>query len=97
MEKAPFQVGGHVYPPYFVGRDKELEEIVRGISTLSQNYLIIGPRRSGKSSLLANVESELVKRDLLVIAVNCIEATTCSEFFRIVVERALEAYEKKSE
>ena len=92
MDEAPFQVGGCVYPPYFVGRDREIKEIVGGIR--SQNYLIIGPRRAGKSSLLANVERELLREGSLVVSVNCIEATTFSEFFRLVVERTLKGYEQ---
>ncbi|UCE37133.1 MAG: ATP-binding protein [Thermoplasmata archaeon] len=93
---APFQVGGEVEPPYFIGRDDVLSEVLRGISSLSQNYLIVGPRRTGKSSLLKNVEMRLVKRkDILVININCMEVTTYLELLKLVTENLLSSYERR--
>jgi len=94
--KAPFQVGGTVEPPYFVGRDEVLKEIVVSMSTLSKNFLIIGPRRIGKSSLMLNIRSGLAGiKDLLVVDVNCIEATSYFDFSRLVTEKVLESYQRK--
>lgn len=93
---APFQVGGEVEPPYFIGREDVLNDIVKGISTLSQNYLIVGPRRTGKSSLLRNIERRLRRRkEIVVISLNCMEVTTYLELLKLVTESLLASYEKR--
>ncbi len=94
--KAPFQVGGAVSPPYFVGRTKETREIVDGLKTLSQNYVILAPRRVGKTSLMWAVKVKLDReKDLLAVYFNCREITTKEGFARKLIEAVLEEYEKK--
>jgi AAA+ ATPase superfamily predicted ATPase len=94
--KAPFQVGGVVTPPYFVGREKELQEITNGLKTLSQNYVIIAPRRVGKTSLLWAMKTKLDKeKEGLAVYFNCREITTKDGFARKIIEAILREYEKK--
>ena len=94
--KAPVQVGGAVSPPYFVGRTKETREIVDGLKTLSQNYVILAPRRVGKTSLMWAVKGKLDReKDLLAVYFNCREITTREGFARKLIEAVLEEYEKK--
>jgi AAA+ ATPase superfamily predicted ATPase len=93
---APFQIGGEVEPPYFIGREDVLNDIVMGLGSLSQNYLIVGPRRTGKSSLLRNIEKRLQrKKDIIVISINCMEVTVYPELLKLMTEKLLITYEKK--
>ncbi|MEN6429293.1 MAG: ATP-binding protein [Coriobacteriales bacterium] len=95
MAVAPFKVGGIVEPPYFVGREDELQALVAGARSLSQNLLILGPRRHGKSSLLHNLKTALAgERDLLVPFVNCLEVTNYADLHRAMVDAVIEEYAK---
>jgi len=91
----PFQVGGAVEPPYFVGRGREIAEITEGLRSLSQNYLIIAPRRTGKTSLLLAIRNELADKEVLPTYLNCRGMTTLEGFARGLVESTLGAYEVK--
>jgi AAA+ ATPase superfamily predicted ATPase len=69
---------------------------VIGLGNLSQNYLIVGPRRTGKSSLLRNIEKSLQQdMEILVISINCMEVTTYSELLKLLTDNLLSSYEKK--
>ena len=95
MEPA-FKVGGIVEPPYFVGREEELDALFQGISDLSQNLLLLAPRRFGKSSLLHNLKLRLDERENLIVpSVNCLEMTTYADFYRATVSALLAAFERK--
>lgn len=93
---APFKVGGKVEPPYFVGREKELGKLVNDAKTLSQNNVVIGPRRYGKTSLLHNVKL-LTEResDILVVDINCRGMDGIEDFYKITIAEVLDAYEKR--
>lgn len=58
MEKIvanPFQAGGMLRDPkHFVGRDRELREILSRVANMD-NVSVVGPRRIGKSSLLQHI------------------------------------------
>lgn len=92
---APFKVGGIVEPPYFVGREEELETLVRDARTLAQSVLILAPRRYGKSSLLHNLKKRLADEELLVPYVNCRELTCYEDFHRATTTALLDAFEQK--
>lgn len=95
META-FRVGGIVEPPYFVGREEDLGTLFEGLSDLSQSYLLLAPRRFGKSSLLRNLKLRLDERkDLLVPSVNCLEMTSYADFHRATVTALLTEFERK--
>lgn len=96
MSDAPFRVGGIVEPPYFVGRDEDLEILIQSVSNLSQNVLLLAPRRYGKSSLLHNLRKQLEGNDrLLIPSVNCLGITSYSDFHRITVAALLAEFERK--
>jgi len=94
---APFQVGGIVEPPYFVGRESELRSLAENARTLAQNMLVLAPRRYGKSSLLHNLRQELEgETTLLIPYVNCRDMMRLSDFQRAMVSALLEEYERTS-
>ena len=96
MSKPAFRVGGIVEPPYFVGRDEDLKVLLQSVSGLSQNLLLLAPRRFGKSSLLHNLKLQLDTRDdLLIPSVNCLEMTSYSDFHRSTVTALLAEFERK--
>jgi AAA+ ATPase superfamily predicted ATPase len=93
----PFKVGGIVEPPYFVGREIELKKLASDIESVAQNYLILAPRRYGKSSLLHNLKRCVQdKSQLLVPNVNCLELTSYSDFYKVLMATLLGEYERKA-
>lgn len=93
MGTAPFQVGGIVEPPYFVGREDELRALTSDARSLAQNLLVIGPRRHGKSSLLHNLKRALAEeKNLVVPYVNCLEVTSYGDLHRAMVDAVIEEY-----
>ena len=96
MSDAPFRVGGLVEPPYFVGREEELETLSLNIRSQAQNLLVLAPRRYGKSSLLHNLKLRLeADENLLIPYVNCREMTTYADFHRVAVTALLAEFERK--
>lgn len=92
----PFQVGGIVSPPFFVGRNKELKEIHESLKALTQNFLVIAPRRMGKSSLLNALKMKLNKeKEIIVVYFNCRNVHSKSAFGTRLIEEFLIEYEKK--
>lgn len=97
MTKTPFKVGGLVEPPYFVGREEELAKLSDDARNLTQNNLILAPRRYGKSSLLHNLKLNLQQEPgLLIPYVNCREITIYADFYRATVAALLSEYERKT-
>lgn len=73
MKENPFRYGIVVDEPFFINREKEIDEITRDL--LSGNNLIItSPRRYGKTSLVIKVINQLEEQGYPVIYV---------DFFRI--------------
>ena len=96
MSQPAFKVGGIVKPPFFVGRDEDLDVLFRSVSDLSQNLLLLAPRRFGKSSLLHNLKLRLdARQDLLIPSVNCLEMTSYADFHRVTVTALLAEFERK--
>ena len=97
MTETPFKVGGLVEPPYFVGREEELAKLCDDAGNLTQNNLILAPRRYGKSSLLHNLKLNLQQEPgLLIPYVNCREITIYADFYRATVAALLSEYERKT-
>lgn len=94
--EAPFRVGGIVEPPYFVGREKDLQILGQALRTLSQNVLLLGPRRFGKSSLLWNLRRQAAAEpDLLVPYVHCRDMAAPADLYRGLVQGLLTELEAK--
>ena len=97
MKETPFKVGGLVEPPYFVGREEELAKLCDDARNLTQNNLILAPRRYGKSSLLHNLKLNLQQESgLLIPYVNCREIASYADFYRATVMALLSEYERKT-
>lgn len=94
--EAPFKVGGAVEPPYFVGREQDLALLERSAKNLDQHYLILAPRRFGKTSLLLNLRRRLTaERGLLVPYVNCRDMAGPQDLYRLISRGLLEELERK--
>jgi AAA+ ATPase superfamily predicted ATPase len=94
--EAPFRVGGIVEPPYFVGREDDLRVLGESLRNLSQNVLLLAPRRFGKSSLLWNLRRSLADTpDLLLPYVNCRDMASPGDLFRGLVQPLLEELSEK--
>lgn len=93
--RAPFQVGGLVTKPYFIDRDKEVSLLVGDLKGLAQNWVVVAPRRFGKSSLLFNVRQRLTDTPrLLVPWINCLKTTRVENLARRLAESLVEEYER---
>jgi AAA+ ATPase superfamily predicted ATPase len=94
MAEPIFAVGGEVEPPYFIGRSEEITKTKLSILNAAQNYVIIGPRRIGKTSLLKNLKKS-VEDSTLFVYVNCRKITSLADLFRITTRSLVLAYEEK--
>ena len=94
MTEQIFIVGGEVEPPYFIGRDGEVNRIRIDLLSLAQNNVIIGPRRIGKTSLLRNLQNS-IQGEVLFVQVNCRQITSPADLFRITTRAMVTAYEEK--
>ena len=83
---APYETTAPVTGSRFFGRDPE---IARVISNPDTNYLVLGIRRIGKTSLLREIERLLnQKKDgPYVIYMDCSDLTTTNDFVREVVRK----------
>lgn len=89
-------MGGIVEPPYFTGRTEDLHVLGDTLRTLSQNVLILAPRRFGKSSLLWNLRREASPEpDLLVPYVNCRDMAAPADLYRGLVHAFLSELQEK--
>lgn len=94
--ETPFKVGGAVEPPYFVGREEDLRVLERSARNLDQHYLILAPRRFGKTSLLLNLRRRLVEEHaLLVPYVNCRDMAGPEDLYHLLVRALLQELERK--
>ncbi|MCQ1534139.1 ATP-binding protein [Methanosarcina sp. KYL-1] len=94
MAEKVFVVGGDVEPPYFIGREREIQKLTLDILEQAQNNVIIGPRRIGKTSLLGNLKAA-VEKEVLFVPVNCREMTGLADFFGVTARALVEAYAEK--
>ena len=73
-----FHCGGLVPPEFFIGRHQELddaEEIIRA----NQSFLLVGVRRSGKSSFMRTLQQRLAGRPDNTILSGIVNLEGCSE------------------
>ena len=94
--EAPFKVGGAVEPPYFAGREQDLKVLARSVKSMDQHYLILAPRRFGKTSLLLNLRRKLApERSLLVPYVNCRDMACPEDLYHLLARSLVKELERK--
>ncbi len=94
--EAPFKVGGVVVPPYFADRVRDLDVLGRSARNLDQHFLILAPRRFGKTSLLLNLHRYLDdEKSLLVPYVNFRDVAGPEDIYRLMSRALLEEIERK--
>ena len=97
----PFIVGRPVTPPYFVDREDDIEKLLTLIEGLpksaSSNSILIGLRRTGKSSILENTAIALKDNKRIVpVIISCDGISSRSLFAKLLADFALESYIKKT-
>lgn len=75
MSTIKFSFGRPVAPKHFYNRKEEIDRILLRLQTIKDgaknDLVLVGPRRVGKSSILAYLEWKLPQKDILVINVDC--------------------------
>ena len=97
MREPPFIVGRPVTGEYFVDREDELrrlQTLVEGIQKgASSNSALIGLRRTGKTSILENLEVLLKPNAKLIpVIANCYGIAAKSRLAKVLVDKTIESY-----
>ena len=97
MREPPFIVGRPVTGEYFVDREDELhrlQTLVEGIQKgASSNSALIGLRRTGKTSILENLEVLLKPNAKLIpVITNCYGIAAKSRLAKVLVDKTIESY-----
>ena len=97
MREPPFIVGRPVTGEYFVDREDELrrlQTLVKGIQKgASSNSALIGLRRTGKTSILENLEVLLKPNAKLIpVIANCYGIAAKSRLAKVLVDKTIESY-----
>lgn len=97
----PFVVGKPVTGPYFVDRENEIETLLTLIEGLqksgSSNSVLIGLRRTGKSSILENTAIALKDNKKIVpVMISCYGISSRSLFAKLLADCTLESYIRKT-
>jgi AAA+ ATPase superfamily predicted ATPase len=101
MQEPPFIVGRPVTGEYFIDREKELDKLmalVQGVRKgASSNSVLIGLRRTGKTSVLENLEVRLSSdAKIIPVIVNCYGIPAKSRLAKVLVDRTIESYVHKT-
>jgi AAA+ ATPase superfamily predicted ATPase len=101
MQEPPFIVGRPVKGAYFVDREEELRKLlalVEGVQKgASSNSALIGLRRTGKTSVLENLEVRLGSNKKLVpVIVNCYGIAAKSRLAKVLADKTIESYVHKT-
>jgi AAA+ ATPase superfamily predicted ATPase len=101
LQEPPFIVGKPATGEYFVNREKELQRLLtlaRGLEKGgSSNSILIGLRRTGKTSILQNLIVHLEpNRRIIPMMISCYGMTSKSRFAKLVVDQALANYVNKT-
>ena len=101
MREPPFIVGRPVTGEYFVDREDELrrlQTLVKGIQKgASSNSALIGLRRTGKTSILENLEILLKPNAKLIpVIANCYGIAAKSRLAKVLVDKTIESYVYKT-
>ena len=97
----PFVVGKPVTGVYFIDRETESERLltlIRGLpNSSSSNSILIGLRRTGKSSILENAIIRLEENKKIVpILLSCYGLSSKSRFAKLLADAAVESYVRKT-
>ncbi len=100
MQEPPFIVGKPATGDYFVNREKELQRLLSLAKGLekggSSNSILIGLRRTGKTSILQNLSLQLEQnRRIVPVMINCYGISSRSRFAKLVVDTTLASYVQK--
>lgn len=97
----PFKIGKPVYPPYFINRKKEIEELHRLLSAVktksSTNVALIGLRRTGKTSIIENLIKRFEKdKKIICIDMDCYGIPSKIRFSELFMKKILDEYARKT-
>jgi len=97
----PFKYGKPVTGKYFVNRGDELRELKNLVDSIKEgagvNIALIGLRRTGKTSLLKNLQEDLRKdKQVVTVLIDCMGIPSKRSFTRYFLERVKEAYLEKT-
>ena len=79
MKKGPFRYGGVVRPPYFIDRERELEELTLSLEG-GANIVLYSPRRYGKTSLIHRVAEQLEEKGITVVYMDFFQINSREKF-----------------
>lgn len=101
MQEPPFIVGRPVTGDYFVNREKELanlQKLTEGVQRgSSSNVVLVGLRRTGKTSVLVNLQSKLSANARVVpLVINCYGIATKSRFAKVILDYGLSTYVERT-
>ena len=85
----PFQIHGLARGGAFTDRAAEVGTIVRALRTPGHKLLLLGRRRMGKSSALAAAADRAARHRTLVVAVDCMVATSLTELATLIVDASV--------
>ena len=99
-EPPPFVVGRPVSGVYFIDREDELGRLIaliRGLqNAASSNAVLIGLRRTGKSSILHNAMIQLEEnRKIVPVLLSCYGISSRSRFAKLLADSTIESYVRK--
>jgi len=97
----PFIVGKPVTGKYFIDRQNELKRLLALLAGVPKgninNVILLGLRRTGKSSLLVNVQKILVKKNTSVVVIfDAYGISTKERFAKKFLDAILESYIEQS-
>jgi len=84
----PFRVGRAARGRYFVGRERELEQVQRALATPHARLLLYGARQVGKSSLLVEAQARLRTEGQASVVVSLGSASSVADMASRVLRAA---------
>lgn len=93
----PFVVGKPVTGKYFIDRESEIKKILALLSGTSKgninNVILLGLRRTGKSSILLNVKETLSKdKKIIPVIFDAYGISTKERFSKALINKVLQTY-----
>ena len=79
MKNLPFKYGGVVRMPYFIDREREVEELTMSLGG-GANVILYSPRRYGKTSLIHRVSEELESQGVTVVYLDLFQVNSREKF-----------------